>query len=111
MAGARAHGSVSVAWPTRALCDFTRTTSSTTRRPLTAARAAAIVVARTGEVIGLHKELVNTARELLKHKATVGERLNRVEVSVKSLIKGSSFGSICVRLDSDIARSLLDAAT
>lgn len=70
----------------------------------------AIVVARTGEVIGLHKELVNAARELLEHKATVGERLSRVEVSVKSLIKGSSFGCVGVRLDSDIARSLLDAA-
>jgi hypothetical protein len=66
----------------------------------------AIVVARTGEVIGLHKELVNSARELLEHKATVGERLSRVEVSVQSLIKGSSFGCVGVRLDSDIARSL-----
>lgn len=70
----------------------------------------AIVVARTGEVIGLHKELINAARELLEHKATVGERLSRVEVSVQSLIKGSSFGCVGVRLDSDIARGLLDAA-
>ena len=70
----------------------------------------AVVVARTGEVIGLHKELVNAARELLEHKATLGERLSRVEVSVKSLIKGTSFGCIGVRLDSNIARSLLDAA-
>jgi S1-C subfamily serine protease len=70
----------------------------------------AIVVARTGEVIGLHKELVNAARELLEHKATVGERLNRVEASVQSLIRGSSFGCVGVRLDSDVARGLLDAA-
>ena len=70
----------------------------------------AIVVARTGEVIGLHKELVNAARELLEHKATVGERLNRVEVSVQSLIRGSSFGCVGVRVDSDVARRLLGAA-
>ena len=71
----------------------------------------AIVVARTGEVIGLHKELLSAARELLEHKATIGERLNRVEVSVQSLIKGSSFGCVGVRLDSDIARGLLGAAS
>jgi hypothetical protein len=70
----------------------------------------AVVVARTGEVIGLHKELVNAARELLEHKVTVGERLSRVEVSVQSLIKGTSFGCIGVRLDSDLARGLIDAA-
>ena len=70
----------------------------------------AIVVARTGEVIGLHKELVNAARELLEQKATIGERLNRAEVSVQSLIKGSSFGCVGVRLDSDVARGLLNAA-
>ena len=70
----------------------------------------AIVVARTGEVIGLHKELVNAARELIEHKATVGERLNRVEASVQSLIKGSSFGCVGVRLDSDTVHGFLDAA-
>ena len=70
----------------------------------------AIIVARTGDVIGLHKELANAARELLKHKATVGERLSRVEASVQSLIKGSSSGCVGVRLDCDVARSLLSAA-
>jgi len=70
----------------------------------------AIVVARTGEVIGLHKELVNAARELLEHKATVGERLNRVEASVQSLMRGLSFGCVGVRLDSDVARRLLGVA-
>jgi hypothetical protein len=71
----------------------------------------AIVVARTGEVIGLHKELVNFARENLNHKAAVGERLSRAEVSVQSLIKGSSFGCVGVRIDSDIACGLLGAAS
>lgn len=70
----------------------------------------AIVVARTGEVIGLHKELVNSARELFDHKATVGGRLSRAAASVQSLIKGSSFGCVGVRLDSGIARGLLGAA-
>ena len=70
----------------------------------------AIVVARTGEVIGLHKELVNAARELLEQKASVGVRLNRVEDSVRSLIRGSSSGCVGVRLDSDIARSLIGEA-
>ena len=71
---------------------------------------AIVVVARTGEVIGLHKELVNATRELLEHKATVGERLNRVEASLQSLIKGSSFGCVGVRLDSDAVRGLLLSA-
>jgi S1-C subfamily serine protease len=70
----------------------------------------AIVVARTGEVIGLHRELVNAARELLEQKASADVRLNRVEASVRSLIRGSSSGCVGVRLDSDIARSLLDEA-
>ena len=67
----------------------------------------AIVVARTGAVIGLHCELVNAARELIAHKEDVGERLNSIEESVKSLIHGTSSGCVGVRLDSAIVRSLL----
>jgi len=70
----------------------------------------AIVVARTGEVIGLHKALVNSARELLERKTTASVRISRMEASVQSLIRGTSFGCVGVRLDSDIARSLLSAA-
>ena len=67
----------------------------------------AVVVARTGAVIGLHCELVNAARELIAHKEDVGERLNSIEESVKSLIRGSSSGCVGVRLDSAIVGSLL----
>ena len=67
----------------------------------------AVVVARTGAVIGLHCELVNAARELIAHKEDVGERLNSIEESVKSLIHGSSSGCVGVRIDSAIVRSLL----
>ena len=67
----------------------------------------AIVVARTGSVIGLHCELVNAARELIAQKENVGERLNTIEESVKSLIRSSSSGCVGVRLDSVIVRSLL----
>lgn len=54
----------------------------------------ALVIARSGVVIGLHRELVNAARELLEHKGSAGERLNAVEQSVQSLIRGTSFGCI-----------------
>ena len=67
----------------------------------------AVVVARTGAVIGLHCELVNAARELIAHKEDVGERLTSIDESVKSLIHGSSSGCVGVRLDSAIVRSLL----
>ena len=70
----------------------------------------AIVVARTGNVIGLHSELVNAARELIARKDDVGERLNGVEQSVLSLIRGSSSGCVGVRLDCVVARCLLERA-
>jgi len=67
----------------------------------------AVVVARTGAVIGLHIELVNAARERITWKENGGERLNTIEESVKSLIHGSSSGCVGVRLDSVIVRGLL----
>ena len=67
----------------------------------------AVVVARTGAVIGLHCELVNAARELITRKENVGDRLNTIEESVKSLIHGSASGCVGVRLDSAILRSML----
>jgi len=68
----------------------------------------AIVVARTGAVIGLHKELVNAARELIEHKRGVGDRLNAVELSLQSLIRGTSVGCVAVRTDSeDVQRALV----
>jgi len=70
----------------------------------------AIVVARTGNVIGLHSELVNAARELILRKDDIGERLNDVEQSVLSLIQGTSSGCVGVRLDCDVARSLIEQA-
>lgn len=70
----------------------------------------AIVVARTGNVIELHSELVNAARERIARKDGVGERLNAVELSVMSLIRGTSFGCVGVRLDCDVARGLLELA-
>lgn len=68
----------------------------------------AIVVARTGAVIGLHKELVNAARELIEHKGGVGDRLNAAELSLQSLIRGTSVGCVAVRTDSeDVQRALV----
>ena len=71
----------------------------------------AVVVARTGEVFGLHTEIVNAARELLQRKEAVGDRLNNVELSVKSLIRGTAFGCLGVRLDCDAARRMISAAS
>jgi len=71
----------------------------------------AVVVARTGEVFGLHTGIVNAARELLERKEAVGERLNNVELSVKSLIRGTAFGCLGVRLDSDAARRMISDAS
>jgi hypothetical protein len=70
----------------------------------------AIVVARTGVVIGLHCELVNAAREVIEHKTAFGSRLDAFEDSLKSLIGGTSFGCVGVRLDCDIVQSLLRLA-
>jgi len=70
----------------------------------------AIVVARTGVVIGLHCELVNAAREVIEHKTALGSRLDAFEDSLKSLIGGTSFGCVGVRLDCDIVQSLLRLA-
>jgi hypothetical protein len=68
----------------------------------------AIVVARTGAVIGLHKELVSAARELIEHKGGVGDRLNAEELSLQSLIRGTSVGCVAVRTDSeDVQRALV----
>lgn len=68
----------------------------------------AVVVSRTGAVVGLHCELVNAARELITHKEDAGERLNTIERSVKSLIHGSSSGCVGLRLDSAIVRPMLE---
>jgi hypothetical protein len=70
----------------------------------------AIVVARTGNVIGLHSELVNAARELIARKDDFGERLNDVEQSVMSLIRGTTSGCVGVRLDCGVTRCLLEQA-
>ena len=67
----------------------------------------AVVVARTGVVIGLHRELVNAAREIIEHKTDLGERLDAFEASLRSLISGTSFGCVGVRLDCDTVRGLL----
>ena len=67
----------------------------------------AIVVARSGEVIGLHRELVNAAREVISHKGDVGDRLNAMEVSLQSLLAGNSFGCVAVRIDSSEAQRML----
>lgn len=70
----------------------------------------AVVIGRSGKVVGLHKELVNAARELIRQKEDAGERLKSIEVSVKSLIVGSSHGCIGVRVDSDTASRLIQTA-
>jgi hypothetical protein len=66
----------------------------------------AIVIAQTGAVIGLHKELVNAAREIIEHKQ-VGDRLNAMELSLQSLIRGNSVGCVAVRTDSEEVRKML----
>jgi hypothetical protein len=67
----------------------------------------AIVVGRTGAVIGLHQLLVNQAEELVNHKLDVGERLNAVERSVKSLISGNALGCVGLRVDAAEVRAAL----
>lgn len=70
----------------------------------------ATVVARTGVVIGLHRELVNAARELIEQKRDLGERLDGFEASLRSLIRGTAFGCVGVRVDCDVVRDLLESA-
>lgn len=67
----------------------------------------AIVVARTGVVIGLHRELVSAAREMIVQERGLGKRHNAFEASLDSLIGGTLFGCVGVRLDSDVVQSLL----
>jgi hypothetical protein len=61
--------SVGVAWHHARVVRFRPHTFLYDSPPFDGDSGGAIVVARTGEVIGLHKELVNAARELLEHKA------------------------------------------
>jgi hypothetical protein len=70
----------------------------------------AVVIMRSGKIVGLHKELVNAAREVIRQKDDVGIRLNSIEESVKSLIAGTTHGCIGVRVDSKIAHELIHAA-
>jgi hypothetical protein len=70
----------------------------------------AVVVARTGVVIALHRELVSAAREGLEQKTGVGERLGAFERSLQSLIRGAACGCVGVRLDCREVRDLLRAA-
>lgn len=67
----------------------------------------AIVVARTGVVIGLHRELVHAARERIEHKGGVGDRLNAAELSLQSLIRGTAVGCVAVRTDSEDVQRVL----
>ena len=67
----------------------------------------AIVVARTGAVIGLHRELASAARERIEHKGGVGDRLNAAELSLQSLIRGTSGGCVAVRTDSEDVQRVL----
>lgn len=70
----------------------------------------AIVVARTGEVIGLHQELVSHARELIEHAEDTDEQLNAIMVSIKSLIRSSAFGCVGLRLDDPAVVGVLNKA-
>ena len=70
----------------------------------------ALIIGRSGEVIGLHKEAVNAARELIEQKEALDERLDSVELSVKALVQGTAYGCIGVRVDSNTARDLISAA-
>lgn len=55
------------------------------------------VIISNGEIIGMHVETVNQARERLGRSNTVSNRLDDVEQSVDSLIRGLSSGSIGVK--------------
>ena len=59
-----------------------------------------------GNVIGLHLAGVNEARERLEQMATLKDRLNEVENSVDSLIKGTAHG--CLGL---LAGAIMNAMT
>jgi hypothetical protein len=67
----------------------------------------AIVLGRTGEVIGMHQQLVNRARDLIKQTEDMEEALNTVQVLVKSLIQSSAFGCVGLRIDADQVRLAL----
>lgn len=67
----------------------------------------AVVIGRSGKVLGLHKELASAAREFIRHKEGVEEPLNLNDLSVKTLIAGSFCGCIGVRVDSNTVRNLI----
>lgn len=70
----------------------------------------AIVVARTGEMLGLHQELINHARELIEQAEGLDEELDAMQVSIKSLIQGTSFGCLGLRMDLTEVKTALVAA-
>lgn len=59
----------------------------------------AIVIARTGEVIGLHQELVNRRKDLIEQHVSIGKRLTAAEASIKSLVENSTKGCVGLRMD------------
>lgn len=58
----------------------------------------ALILQRNFTVIGMYQETINRARELKRLQATK-DRLDDVEDSVESLIRGSSSGAVALRLD------------
>jgi len=54
------------------------------------------VVLSNGKVIGMHLETVNQCRERLGHAKDVDARLNDVELSVDSLLRGTASGAIAL---------------
>jgi len=51
------------------------------------------LVTYNGAVVGMHLEGVTAAREILEHKVEVDDRLEVVELSLKSLVYSTSQGS------------------
>jgi len=58
----------------------------------------ALVLRRNGHVVGMHLSTVNRARELKRHKE-VDDRLEDIEESVDTLIKGTAVACLALRLD------------
>ena len=63
----------------------------------------AVVLSRTGEVIALHQELVNRARERLEQRReqrrSVDARQNERNASLESLVKAPARGCLALRMD------------
>jgi hypothetical protein len=106
-AGALQVASVGIAWHCARLVRLQPHSFLYDSPPFDGDTGGAIVVASTGAVIGLHRELVSAARE----RTGAGGRLQAEEHSWASLIQEASVGCVAVRTDSEGVRRMLGVET